>query len=93
MFDFLQDQRDRLIDASKFAIREFEPDQSESAEKETQWLLVHLYFLSLRYLPTLTKTWWMDSKKRVKGPIELWTEKYVRSSSPFQCQQCLPWRN
>lgn len=77
MFDFLQGQRDKPIDASKFAIRTFEPEQSESVEKETQCLLMHLYYLCLRYLPNLTKAWWMDSKKRVKGPIETWTEKYV----------------
>lgn len=77
-FDFLQKSHGKLLDASKFNISSFEPDESKSAEKETQWLLVHLYFLSLKYLANLTKTWWIDSKKRIKGPVESWTEKYVR---------------
>lgn len=79
MFGFLQDRRDKLVDASKFPIRSFTIDQSESPEKETQWLLVHLYYLCLKYLPNLTRAWWMDSKKRLKGPIEAWTQKYVGS--------------
>ncbi|KAL1963884.1 hypothetical protein VTN77DRAFT_7690 [Rasamsonia byssochlamydoides] len=76
-FDFLQKSHGKLLDASKFDIRSFEPDESDSAKKETQWLLVHLYFLSLKYLANLTKTWWIDSKKRIKGPVESWTEKYI----------------
>lgn len=77
-FDFLQKSHGKLVDASKFDIRSFEPEQSESPEKETQWLPIHLYFLSLKYLSNLTKTWWIDSKKRIKGVVETWTEKYVR---------------
>lgn len=65
------------MDASKFNIRSFEPDESETAEKEIQWLLVHLYFLSLKYLSNITKAWWLDTKKRIKGPVEAWTEKFV----------------
>ena len=66
-----------MVDASKFDIRSFELDQSESAEKEIQWLLVHLYFLCLRHLANMTKSWWLDTKKRIKGPVESWTEKFV----------------
>ncbi|KAL1988798.1 hypothetical protein VTN96DRAFT_7682 [Rasamsonia emersonii] len=86
IFDFLQKSHGKLLDASKFNIRSFEPDESESAEKETQWLLVHLYFLSLKYLANLTKTWWIDSKKRIKGPVESWTEKYI---SPLVIEDAL----
>jgi hypothetical protein len=78
-FDFLQKSHGKLLDASKFDSRAFEPDESDSFEKETQWLLVHLYFLSLKHLSILTKNWWIDSKKRIKGPVEAWTEKYVSS--------------
>lgn len=69
--------RGKIIDASKFDIRSFEPDQSETAEKETQWLLVHLYYLTLKYVASMTKGWWIDTKKRIKGPVEAWTEKFV----------------
>ncbi|KAI2831340.1 hypothetical protein CBS147321_2674 [Aspergillus niger] len=77
MFDFLQRSGGKMVDASKFDIRSFELDQSESAEKEIQWLLVHLYFLCLRHLANMTKSWWLDTKKRIKGPVESWTEKFI----------------
>jgi hypothetical protein len=76
-FDFLQKSHQKLVDASKFDIRSFELDQSETQEKEVEWLLVHLYFLCLKYLANATKSWWIDTKKRIKGPVESWTEKYV----------------
>ncbi|KAL2006708.1 hypothetical protein VTN00DRAFT_9376 [Thermoascus crustaceus] len=76
-FDFLQKSHGKLVDASKFDVRSFEPGASDSSEKETQWLLVHLYFLSLKHLANLTKTWWIDSKKRIKGVVEMWTEKFI----------------
>ncbi|PGH37091.1 hypothetical protein GX50_00074 [[Emmonsia] crescens] len=77
MFDFLQHPHGKLVDASKFDVRSFSLDESEPAQKETQCLLVHLYYLCLKYLPNLTKVWWIDSKKRVKGQVEAWTEKYI----------------
>ncbi|KAJ5676843.1 uncharacterized protein N7477_002476 [Penicillium maclennaniae] len=76
-FDFLQKSHGRIADASKFNVLSFEPDQSESAEKETEWLLIHLYYLCLRHLANMTKNWWIDTKKRIKGPVEAWTEKYI----------------
>lgn len=77
IFEFLQKSHGKIIDASKLNVLSFEPDQSESAEKETEWLLVHLYYLCLRHLANMTKNWWIDTKKRIKGPVEAWTEKYV----------------
>lgn len=78
IFDFLLKSHDgKLVDASKFDVRSFEPDQSATVEKETQWLLVHLYYLSLRHLANPTKSWWIDTKKRIKGPVESWTEKFI----------------
>ncbi|KAJ5294957.1 hypothetical protein N7508_009778 [Penicillium antarcticum] len=85
-FDFLQKSHGKMIDASKLDIRSFEPDQSESAEKETQWLLVHLYYQCLKYSANMTKNWWIDTKKRIKGPVESWTEKYI---SPLVVEDAL----
>ncbi|PGG96199.1 hypothetical protein GX51_07940 [Blastomyces parvus] len=76
MFDFLQHQG-KLIDVSKLDVRSFKLDESDPPQKETQCMLVHLYYLCLKYLPNLTKAWWIDSKKRVKGQVEAWTEKYI----------------
>ncbi|KAL4750686.1 hypothetical protein BDW72DRAFT_193622 [Aspergillus terricola var. indicus] len=86
MFDFLQKGHGKLVDASKFDIRSFDLDLSESYEKEIQWLLVHLYFLCLRHLANLTKAWWIDAKKRIKGPVETWTEKSI---SPLVIEDAL----
>ncbi|WEW54912.1 hypothetical protein PRK78_000339 [Emydomyces testavorans] len=86
MFDFLQSSQGKLVDASRFNIRSFELDESESPEKETQWLLTHVYYLCLRYLPKLTKDWWLNSKNRVKGPVEAWTQKYI---SPLVMEDAL----
>ncbi|KMU71970.1 hypothetical protein CISG_00279 [Coccidioides immitis RMSCC 3703] len=76
-FDFLQLAQGKLVDVSKFNVRSFELDESESPEKEIQWLLTHIYYLCLRYLPNLTKNWWLYSQNRVKGPVEAWTQKYI----------------
>ncbi|KAF7717503.1 E3 ubiquitin-protein ligase listerin [Penicillium ucsense] len=76
-FDFLQRSHGRIVDASKFNIADFEVDQSENPERETQWLLIHLYYLCLRHLANMTKNWWIDTKKRTKGPVEAWTEKHI----------------
>ena len=77
-FDFLQKSHGKLVDASRFDIRSWEPTD-EPSERDTQWLLIHLYYLSLKHLSLFTKNWWIDSKKRIKGPVEIWTQKYVSS--------------
>lgn len=82
MFKFLQNSQGRIFDPSKLEIQSFEPDNSENAEKETQWLLVHLYYLCLSHLGNMTKSWWIDTQKRVKGPVEAWTERYVSEPCP-----------
>ncbi|KAF4985503.1 hypothetical protein F66182_16923, partial [Fusarium sp. NRRL 66182] len=78
-FDFLQKSHGKLVDASRFEIRSWEPTD-EPSERDTQWLLIHLYYLSLKHLSLLTKNWWIDSKKRIKGPVETWTQKYITPS-------------
>lgn len=90
MFEFLLKSHDgKLIDVSKFDVRSFELDQSDSTEKEAQWFLVHLYFLTLKNVANMTKGWWIDTKKRIKGPVEAWTEKFVRFSSQDIIKSCL----
>lgn len=51
---------------------------SETPEYDMQWLLVHLYHQCLTYIPSLTKTWWMDHRsKQTRMSVESWTEKYI----------------
>lgn len=70
--------RTRPIDASKFSIEIYTPNTEDSPERETHWLLIHLYYLSLRYLPTLSKEWWRDTASRqLNIALEAWSEKYI----------------
>ena len=76
--DYLISGRSRPVDASKYEITEFPLDQEENPERETQSLLINLYFLSLRCVPNLSKSWWRDSTSRqTMFAVESWTEKYV----------------
>lgn len=46
-------------------------------EKNMHWLLVHLFYLSLKYAPGLFKTWFLDCRsKQTKIAIEPWMTKY-----------------
>ena len=70
--------RSHPIDASKFDIETFTPKISDSPEQETHWLLIHLYYLSLRYVPSLSKEWWRDNAPRqLNIAAEAWTQKYI----------------
>ncbi|KAL8689551.1 MAG: hypothetical protein Q9218_004800, partial [Villophora microphyllina] len=76
--DFLITSRTRPIDASKFNIDAYSPGSEDIPEKDAQALLIHLYYLSLRNLPTLSKTWWRDKTSRqTQISLESWTEKHI----------------
>ncbi|KAL8864521.1 MAG: hypothetical protein Q9174_007323, partial [Haloplaca sp. 1 TL-2023] len=46
-----------------------------------QWFLIHLYYLALKHLPTLSKSWWRDhTSRQTQISVEEWTTKYI---SPF----------
>ncbi|KAJ6789213.1 hypothetical protein PWT90_06804 [Aphanocladium album] len=50
---------------------------SEAEEKSMQWLLVHLYYLVLKYTPGLFRTWYIDCRsKQTRIAVEAWTTKY-----------------
>lgn len=69
--------RTKPVDASKFKIETYTPNLEESPEKEAHWLFIHLYYLCLRYLPAVTKTWWRDTASRqLSITVESWTEKH-----------------
>ncbi|KAL2042416.1 hypothetical protein N7G274_004908 [Stereocaulon virgatum] len=70
--------RTRPIDASKFDIETYTAGDSETPEHETHHLLIHLYYLCLRHLPTLSKEWWRDTASRsLNIATETWTQKYI----------------
>ena len=77
-FDFLIASRPKPVDASRFDIESYTLNMEESPEKETQWLLIHLYYLCLKHLPALSMAWWRDNSPRhLSRPVEAWTENYV----------------
>ena len=80
MFDFLGHGRGKPVDVSKIDVTTYIPD-IEAPEKDTQWLLTHLYYLCLKHVPSLTKSWWIDCKSRQKVlAVETWTEKFVSTA-------------
>ncbi|KAK3066726.1 hypothetical protein LTR53_016805, partial [Teratosphaeriaceae sp. CCFEE 6253] len=77
-FDFLGHSRGKPIDASKFDIHEHVPDMEPSPERDVQWLLTHLYYLALTHLPSLTKSYYLDTRSRQTSlAVESWTAKYI----------------
>lgn len=51
--------------------------KTDNARADLIWILVSLYFQSLKYAPSAVKGWWLDSKKQMKNMICLWTEKFI----------------
>lgn len=76
-FDFLGHAHNKPVDVSKLDITTYEPD-IEPPKKDLQWLLTHLYFLCLRHVPSLTKSWFISCKSRATVvTLEPWTEKFI----------------
>ena len=81
-FDVLVNRRSKPLDASQFDVESYILDAEDSPDKDTQWLLIHLYYRSLKHLPALAKSWWRDDTSRqLQISVEEWTGKYVRHSS------------
>lgn len=77
MFEFLGHTNNRPVDVSKLDITTYEADV-EPPKRDLQWLLTHLYFLCLRDVPSLTKSWFKNCKSRaIVVSLEPWTERYV----------------
>lgn len=77
-FDMLINKRSKPFDASQFEVSCYIPRPTETAENNTCWLITHLYYLSLKHLPALSKVWWRDTTSRQKViAVQAWTEKYV----------------
>lgn len=82
IFEILIGSRPKPCDASKYEIESYMPDFEDSPEKDLHWLLIHLYYLSLKHLPALSKAWWRDHcTRQLQKPVEAWTQKYVCGSS------------
>ncbi|KAF2023630.1 RING zinc finger protein-like protein [Setomelanomma holmii] len=76
-FDFLGHAHNKPVDVSRFDVTTYQPDM-EPPKRDLQWLLTHLYFLCLKHVPSLTKSWFIDCKSRATVvTLEPWTEKNI----------------
>jgi len=69
----------RAIDASKLPpIDNYTPETEQSDLKDLQWLLLHTYFCSVRYVPSITKSWWLSlTQRQIRAEVENCTQKYI----------------
>jgi hypothetical protein len=76
--DFLGHTRGKPIDASKFNVQEYQADLEDNPERDVQYLLSHLFYLSLTHLPSLVKSYYLDIRSRQTSlAVESWTAKYI----------------
>lgn len=60
---------------------------SEKEEKDMNWLLVHLCYLALKFLPGAFRAWYLEcSSKQTKLAVESWVKKYM---SPILISEAL----
>ncbi|KAI9683372.1 MAG: hypothetical protein M1829_005444 [Trizodia sp. TS-e1964] len=77
-FEFLGHSIGKPEDVSRYKIDSYIVNTEESPRKDTIWLISHLYFLSLKHIPNLTKSWWINCKARqVVLTVEAWTIKFI----------------
>ncbi|KAI8628234.1 hypothetical protein F5Y19DRAFT_438584 [Xylariaceae sp. FL1651] len=51
--------------------------ESESEERNMHWLFIHLFYLVLKYVPGLFKTWYIGCRsKQTKIAVEAWMTRY-----------------
>ncbi|KAI8964411.1 Zfp294 protein [Daldinia sp. FL1419] len=51
--------------------------EAETEERNMQWLLVHLFYLVLKYIPSLFKAWYMDCRsKQTRIAVEKWMTEF-----------------
>ncbi|KAI1775141.1 hypothetical protein F4818DRAFT_62846 [Hypoxylon cercidicola] len=51
--------------------------ESEDEERNMQWLLIHLYYLVLKYVPGIFKAWYIECRsKQTKIAVAGWMAKY-----------------
>ncbi|KAI1450465.1 hypothetical protein F5Y02DRAFT_368922 [Annulohypoxylon stygium] len=61
--------------------------EAETEERSMQWLLIHLYYLVLKYVPGLFKAWYLGCRsKQTKIAVASWMTKYF---SPIIIREAL----
>ncbi|KAF2147496.1 uncharacterized protein K452DRAFT_348186 [Aplosporella prunicola CBS 121167] len=76
--DFLGHTRGKPVDVSKFDVTMYDASAAaDNPEKDAQYLSAHLYFLTLKYLSSLSRAWWIDTPRHVRSVVESWTERHI----------------
>ncbi|KAI1386605.1 uncharacterized protein F4822DRAFT_321485 [Hypoxylon trugodes] len=61
--------------------------EAETDERNMQWLLIHLFYLVLKYVPTLFKGWYLECRsKQTRIAVADWMTKYF---SPIIIKEAL----
>ncbi|KAI1122151.1 hypothetical protein F5Y10DRAFT_81537 [Nemania abortiva] len=61
--------------------------ESETEERNMQWLFIHLFYLVLKFVPGLFKTWYIGCRsKQTKIAVEAWMTRYF---SPIIVREAL----
>lgn len=77
-FDYLIASRFKPFEASKVAFERFGLGDGGNLEQQVLSQFCHLYFLSLRHLPGLVRSWYRDDCPRsLQRSIAEWSEKYM----------------
>ncbi|EWC46127.1 hypothetical protein DRE_04701 [Drechslerella stenobrocha 248] len=80
IFTFLGHARAKPIDGNKYPVGSFDPSFSAYQAPDLHYvrtLMVYVYYLSLRYSPSLAKGWFSDSNNQVKATVEPFTDRFI----------------
>ncbi|KAF3210886.1 hypothetical protein TWF679_006672 [Orbilia oligospora] len=80
IFKILGHARAKPIDGAKYPVAAFDPTFSAYGAPDLHYirtLMIYVYYLSLRYSPSLVKTWFGDSNNQVKDNVLPFTDKFI----------------
>ncbi|KAK6331525.1 hypothetical protein TWF730_004603 [Orbilia blumenaviensis] len=80
IFKILGHARAKPIDGAKHPVASFDPTFSAYGVPDLHYirtLMVYVYYLSLRYSPSLVKNWFSNSNNQVKDNVMPFTDKYI----------------
>ncbi|KAK6342555.1 hypothetical protein TWF718_007959 [Orbilia javanica] len=80
IFKVLGHARAKPVDGAKYPVSAFDPAFSAYGAPDLHYirtLMIYVYYLSLRYSPSLVKTWFSDSNNQVKDNVLPFTDKFI----------------
>ncbi|KAK6503653.1 hypothetical protein TWF481_008658 [Arthrobotrys musiformis] len=80
IFKILGHARAKPIDGAKYPVASLDPTFSAYGVPDLHYirtLMIYVYYLSLRYSPSLVKSWFSDSNNQVKDNVLPFTDKFI----------------